>query len=124
MYARGDVRLADFLATAWPAPGAKCEGQGDSTREGGCGEGREAHIRTFLHGHSIVALSVGRLPPGCALPGSDVGQLWYWARPYAVRPWAAPPWDQHPCAHQAQSLGGSQTCTLSHNRCVMPSSTE
>lgn len=90
-YGRGDVALAQFLASVWPAAGQKCAYPPDSPHAPGCGDGAPAHVRTYAHGGGLLTITVGRLPLNQALPGGEAGQLWFWARPRGVRPALARP---------------------------------
>ncbi len=73
-YQGNDMPLASFLAATAPQ---KCPNVT-------CGDGVTAHLRTFLHNRGRVTLSVSQLPGGKELPGSDKGQVWFWARPLQV----------------------------------------
>ena len=73
-YQGNDMPLASFLAATAPQ---KCPNVT-------CGDGVAAHLRTFLHNRGRVTLSVSQLPGGKELPGSDKGQVWFWARPLQV----------------------------------------
>lgn len=73
-YQGNDMPLAAFLAATAPQ---KCP-------HVACGDGVTAHLRTFLHNPGRVTLSVSQLPAGKELPGSDKGQVWFWARPLQV----------------------------------------
>lgn len=73
-YQSNDTPLASFLATAGQQ---KC-------LHAACGDGVTAHLRTFLHSKGRVTLSVSQTPAGKELPGSDKGQVWFWARPLQV----------------------------------------
>lgn len=73
-YQGNDMPLASFLAATAPQ---KCP-------HVACGDGVTAHLRTFLHNTGRVTLSVSQMPAGKELPGSDKGQVWFWARPLQV----------------------------------------
>ncbi|DBA97431.1 hypothetical protein WJX77_010396 [Trebouxia sp. C0004] len=73
-YQGNDMPLASFLAATAPQ---KCPNVT-------CGDGVTAHLRTFLHNRGRMTLSVSQLPGGKELPGSDKGQVWFWARPLQV----------------------------------------
>ncbi|KAL3149135.1 hypothetical protein ABBQ32_001972 [Trebouxia sp. C0010 RCD-2024] len=73
-YQGNDTPLASFLAGAGQL---KC-------LHAACGDGVTAHLRTFLHSKGRVTLSVSQTPAGRELPGSDKGQVWFWARPSKV----------------------------------------
>ncbi len=73
-YQGNDMPLASFLAATAPQ---KCPNLT-------CGDGVTAHLRTFLHNTGRVTLSVSQTPAGKELPGSDKGQVWFWARPLQV----------------------------------------
>ena len=75
-YQGNDTPLASFLAAAGQQ---KC-------LHAACGDGVTAHLRTFLHSKGRVTLSVSQTPAGKELPGSDKGQVWFWARPLQVSP--------------------------------------
>ena len=73
-YQGNDMPLASFLAAAGQH---KC-------LHAACGDGVTAHLRTFLHSKGRVTLSVSQTPAGKELPGSEKGQIWFWARPLQV----------------------------------------
>lgn len=43
-----------------------------------------AHLASYLHGSGLISFSVTRLGLAKALPGSEHGQIWFWARPQEV----------------------------------------
>lgn len=73
-YQGNDMPLASFLAAAVQQ---KC-------LHAACGDAVTAHLRTFLHSKGRVTLSVSQTQAGKELPGSDKGQVWFWARPLQV----------------------------------------
>lgn len=73
-YQGNDMPLASFLAAAGQQ---KC-------LHAACGDAVTAHLRTFLHSKGRVTLSVSQTQAGKELPGSDKGQVWFWARPLQV----------------------------------------
>ena len=73
-YQGNDMPLASFLAGAAQQ---KC-------LHAACGDAVTAHLRTFLHSKGRVTLSVSQTQAGKELPGSDKGQVWFWARPLQV----------------------------------------
>lgn len=73
-YQGNDMPLASFLAAAGQQ---KC-------LHAACGDAVTAHLRTFLHSKGRVTLSVSQTQVGKELPGSDKGQVWFWARPLQV----------------------------------------
>ena len=75
-YQGNDMPLASFLAATAPQ---KCQ-------HVACGDGVTAHLRTFLHNRGRVTLSVSQTQAGRELPGTDKGQVWFWARPLQVTP--------------------------------------
>ncbi|KAK9796713.1 hypothetical protein WJX73_010097 [Symbiochloris irregularis] len=72
-YTGSDVSLAAFLGSMLPFVN-RCQ----STT---CNDGPGAHLLSFLHGSGLMSFSVTRLGLAKALPGSEHGQIWFWARP-------------------------------------------
>jgi hypothetical protein len=66
-YCGTDVPLGHFLAAALPAPGRRCS----------CGDGPEAHVRSYASGEGRLTLRVRPAAPGALQPRQ--GDIWHWA---------------------------------------------
>ena len=71
-YSEADMSLKAFLSAAAPSH-RKCP-------HPQCGEGAAVHLRSFVHGTSLVTLSSAKLPTGShSLLGDE--EVWIWMRP-------------------------------------------
>ena len=70
-YCGTDVPLGHFLAAALPAPGRRC----------GCGDGPEAHVRSYASGEGRLTLRVRSAAQGALQPAARPrqGDIWHWA---------------------------------------------
>lgn len=76
-YREEDLPVADFLSAAAPT-NRKCP-------HPQCGDGAALHLRSFLHGDSLVTLSSVHLPADKELPGAEQKKVWLWLRPLGRR---------------------------------------
>lgn len=86
-YQSGDLSLIDFLAAAAPI-NRKCP-------HPQCGDGAALHLRSFMHGNSLITLSSVHLPEKDELPGKDKRWVWMWLRPLGISTSPTPPVSSH-----------------------------